>query len=462
MQERSIETFARQLEGALVTPGSEGYDDARAVWNGMIDRRPALVVRCAEIADVQAAVAFTREQDLPLAVRGGGHNVAGHGTCDDGLVIDLSPMHQVTVDPSRRPARVQGGALWAQVDDATTEHGLAVPNGLVSTTGVGGLTLGGGFGWISRKYGLTCDNLLSARVVTADGELITANDRENPELFWGLRGGGGNFGVVTEFEFGLHPVEDVLAGLVIHPLDRAGSVLRGYREIVREAPDELTCYLLFRPAPPAPFLPEEVHGEPILALVICAVGDEETAEAAAQHLRELGEPLTDGVSRRPYVEWQRFSDANWEPGFRDYWKANYLTGLPDAALDTLVEHAATLPTSMSDFKVAHFEGAVGRVSSSATAFPHRDAPFVLNVNARWENPAKDDEHVAWTRGLYEAMQPFARGVYVNFLGDEGDERVRQAYGTNYERLTRLKAEVDPDNVFRKNQNIEPAAALATA
>lgn len=458
----TIDTFATKLEGDLVTPGSDRYDDARSVWNGMIDRRPALIARCLTPGDVVTAVDFARQRDLLIAVRGGGHNVAGHGTCDDGLVLDLSPMDAVSVDPRKRTARVQGGAVWAQVDDATTPHGLAVPNGLVSTTGVGGLTLGGGFGWISRAHGLTCDNLLSAQVVTADAETLTASDRENPELFWALRGGGGNFGVVTELEFALHPVGKVLAGLVIHPLDRATSVLRSYRDIVRKAPDELTCYLLFRPAPAAPFLPEEVHGEPILALVICALGDPDSAEAAARPLRELGDPLADVVSRRPYVEWQRFSDANWEPGYRDYWKADYLTGLPDAALDTLVEHAATLPTPHSDFKIAHFEGAVGRPSPSATAFPHRDAPFVLNVNARWEDPAEDGEHIAWARRLYEAMQPFASGVYVNFLGDEGEERVRQAYGENYQRLARIKADYDPKNLFRMNQNIEPAAALATA
>lgn len=452
-----IGTFAGRMEGATILPRDPAYDEARAVWNGMIDREPGLIARCESVSDVQAAVRFAGDHDLLVAVRGGGHNVAGHAVCDGGLVVDCSRMRSVEVDPDDRVARVGPGATWADVDEATGTHGLAVPGGLVSSTGVAGLTLGGGFGWLSRAHGLTCDNLLSAEVVTADGDRVRAGPDENTDLFWALRGGGGNFGVVVSFDFRLHPVDDVVAGPVMHDLEDAPEVLRGYRELVDGAPDELTCYLLFRAAPAAPFLPEEIQGEPALALVICWCGAPDAGLEATRPLRELGDPLADMVERRPYAEWQTFTDDKWEPGYRDYWKAEYLEGLDGDAISTLVSHARSLPTPLSDFKVAHFGGAVSRVPDEATAYPHRDAPFLLNINTRWEDPERDDEHTAWTRDVHRAVQPFATGgTYVNFLGEEGEGRIRAAYGDSYDRLAAVKRRYDPENRFRVNQNIEPA------
>lgn len=450
--------FAGRLRGELVVPDSAAYDEARAVWNGMIDKRPALVARCTDTADVVAAVDFARDHGLLLALRGGSHNVAGHATCDGGLVADLSPMNGVRVDPEASTVRVDGGALWSDVDAATAPHGLAVPAGLVSATGVAGLILGGGFGWLARRYGLTCDHLLSAEVVTADGAVLTASEDEHPDLFWALRGGGGNFGAVTEFEFRARRVPEVTAGLVIHRLEDAAEVIREYRRVVYEAADSLTCYLLFRPAPPAPFVPQELHGRPILALVLCALGEPEEAEALARPLRDIGDPVADIVTRRPYSAWQSFSDANWQPGWRDYWKADYMSSLPDEAVDILVAHAAELPTTVSDFKVAHFEGAIARVPTDATAFPHRDAPHVFALNTRWKDPAQDAEMIAWSRSFHAAMKPFGTGgVYVNFVGDdEGEDRVHQSFGPNYPRLAQIKAAYDPKNLFRVNQNIRPS------
>ena len=446
-----------RIDGQTIFPTHPEYDEARTVWNGMIDRRPGLIARCESVDDVRSAVRFAARHDLLLAVRGGGHSVAGHGVCDDGLVVDCSPMRDVEVDPDARIARVGPGATWADVDGAAGEHGLAVPGGLVSSTGVAGLTLGGGFGWLSRAHGLTCDNLVSADVVTPGGDLIRAGREEHPELFWALRGGGWNFGVVVSFEFRLHPVSEVFAGPVLHRLDDAPDVLREYREIVSDAPDELTCYLLFRHAPPAPAVPDDARGEPALALVVFWCGDPERGAEATRPLRALGDPLADLVQRRPYTEWQQFSDESWEPGYRDYWKADYLEGLSDGALATLVEFGRSLPTSLSDFKVAHFEGTVARPPDGGTAFPHRDAPFVLNINTRWEEPAADEGHIAWTREFHRAMHPHTTGgTYVNFLGDEGEGRVRSAYGDAYERLAAVKRRYDPNNRFRMNQNVEPA------
>lgn len=454
-----INRLTENFRGPIFQPEQPGYDEARSVWNGMIDKKPALITRCRTTADVVECVRFARREDLTVAVRGGGHNIAGHAVCNDGLVIDLSSMRSVEVDPDNQTARVGPGAVWADVDQQTQAFGLAVPGGLVSSTGVAGLTLGGGFGWLSRKFGLTCDCLLSAEVVTADGRRIKASEAENPDLFWGLRGGGGNFGVVTSFEFQLHEVgPEVLSGLLLYRLEDAPGVIRHYREVMAGAPDELSCYLLFRPAPPAPFLPKEIHGRPILALVMCYAGDPAAGEEATRPLRRFGEPLADKVAPRPYTEFQQISDAKWQPGFRDYWKAAYLEGLSDDAIDTLVRFAETIPTSLTDFKIAHFEGAVSRKPSDYTAFPHRQAPFVININTRWEDPAEDEAHIAWTRELFEAIQPFSTGgAYVSFLGEEGQDRVKAAFGENYERLVEVKTKYDPENFFRLNQNILPKA-----
>lgn len=446
-----------QLKGKLISPEDGYYDEARSVWNGMIDKRPSLIARCRGVVDVMNAVNFARNNDLTAAIRGGGHNIAGHAVCDGGLVIDLSQMRSVRVDPQAKTARVGPGAVWADLDRETQAFGLAVPGGLVSSTGVAGLTLGGGFGWLSRKYGLTCDNLLSADVVTAEGRFLKASATENADLFWALRGGGGNFGAVTSFEFELHEVgPTLLSGLLLYRLEDAPAVIRHYRKVIADAPDELSCYLLFRPAPRAPFLPEDVHGRPILALVMCYAGDSEAGEEATRPLRDFGQPLADKVAPRPYTKFQQISDANWQPGFRDYWKAEYLRGLSDEAIDTLVHFAGTIPTTMTDFKIAHFEGAISRIPGDATAFPHRKAPFVININTRWKNPKEDKSNIAWTRKFFDAMQTFSTGgTYVSFLGEEGPQRIQAAFGDNYQRLVEIKNKYDPRNFFRLNQNIKP-------
>jgi FAD/FMN-containing dehydrogenase len=454
----AVGALADRLQGQLILPGHDDYDRARRVWNGSIDRHPALVVRCAAVADVRAAVRFAREQDLLIAVRGGGHNVAGSGTCDGGIVIDLSPMKEVRVDPAASTTWAQPGLLWRELDAQTQAYGLAVTGGIVSTTGVAGFTLGGGIGWLHRPYGLTVDNLVAADVVTASGELVRASEDNNPDLLWGLRGGGGNFGVVTTFEFRQHPVgPELMAGLVFYRAADLMPVVRGYREIMATAPDELTLFLVLRRAPAAPFLPPDVHGRPVIAIVGCYVGPLDEGERALAPLSTLAPPVANVMQPRQYVQFQSMLDGSWAEGFGNYWKAEYLTGIPDEALDILAEHLKDISSPLSDFKFAALGGAAGRVPPGATAFAHRTVPFILNINSRWSLPGDPEPHVAWTRRLWEAMQPFsAGGVYVNFMGDEGSDRVRAAYGEQtYRRLVALKNRYDPDNAFRLNQNIPP-------
>lgn len=460
---RVVASLAADLQGQVILPGHDEYDRARRVWNGAIDRHPALVVRCAAAADVQAAVRFAREQDLLIAVRGGGHNVAGTGTCDGGIVIDLSPMKEARVDSAARAAWAQPGLLWRELDAQTQAYGLAVTGGIVSTTGVAGFTLGGGIGWLHRPFGLTVDNLLAADVVTAAGELVRASEDSNPDLLWGLRGGGGNFGIVTTFEFRQHPVgPELMAGLVFYRAADLVPVVRGYREIMASAPDELTLFLVLRRAPAAPFLPPDVHGKPVVAVVGCYAGTLDEGARALAPLGTLAPPVANVIQPRAYVQFQSMLDGSWAEGFGNYWKAEYLTGIPDEALDILAEHLQDITSPLSDFKFAALGGAAGRVPPDATAFAHRTAPFILNINSRWSLPGDPEPHVAWTRRLWEAMQPFsAGGVYVNFMGDEGSDRVRAAYGeATYRRLVALKNTYDPDNAFRLNQNIPPDRTAA--
>jgi FAD/FMN-containing dehydrogenase len=408
------------LTGPLLTPDSPGYDEARTIWNAMIDRRPGLIVRCMGTADVARAVRFARAHDLLVAVRGGGHNIAGSALCDGGLMIDLSLMRDVRVHPATRTARVEAGATLADVDRATQAHGLATPLGVNSTTGIAGLTLGGGFGWLSRRLGLTIDNLLSAEVVTAEGEAVRAGPRDNPDLFWGIRGGGGNFGVVTSFEFQLHPIgPEVLAGLIVHPLDSAREVLRFYREFLPTTPEALSCWFVLRQAPPLPFLPPEWHGREILALAMCWSGERAEGERVAAPLRAFGKPLADVVAPQPYAAWQTVLDPLLTPGLRNYWKSHDFTGLSDGLIDVLLDHARRIPDPNTEIAFAQLGGAVSRVPLDATAYTHRNAEFVLNVHGRWADPRKDDACIAWARGLFQAAAPFATGgAYVNFLTQE--------------------------------------------
>jgi FAD/FMN-containing dehydrogenase len=445
------------FRGRLIGPESDDYDDARRVWNGAIDRRPGCIARCSGVADVVEAVRFGRERGLTLAVRGGGHSIPGHSVCDDGLVIDLSPMQGVWIDPGARVARVQGGVTWGVFDREAALHGLAVTGGQITHTGVAGLTLGGGIGWLMRKHGLACDNLISADLVTSDGVTLRAAADENDDLFWGLRGGGGNFGVVTSFEFALHPVGLILGGLTMHPAERGRDLLRAYREFAASAPDEVTAYVVFTTAPPLPFIPEQIHGRPVCALAACYAGPIDQGEQVLRPLREQ-DPIVDLFQPMPYPALQGLLDPGAPPGDSYYIKGEYFAGLGDDLVDTLVDGALARPGPLCEIHVGQMGGAVARVPGDATAVGHRDANYALTLVGRWQEPAHADEHVAWVRGLSQAVESSSIGAYVNFLGDEGESRVRYAYGEEtFGRLAELKRRYDPDNVFRLNQNIPGSA-----
>ena len=448
-----------KVRGALLTPEEPGYEQARSIWNAMIDRHPAAILRAAGAADVIAGVNVARELGIPLAIKGGGHNIAGNAVCDGGLTIDLSAMRSVRVDPASRRAWVEPGVLLGELDREAQAFGLATPLGINSTTGVAGLTLGGGFGWISRKYGLTVDNLLSADVVTAAGELVHASEEEHPDLFWALRGGGGNFGVVTSFEYRLHPVgPEVLAGLIVHPAGGGRELLDGYRRLAASAPDELTCWLVMRKAPPLPFLPQEVHGTDVIVLALCHAGGVDEAARAVAPFQALGKPHGAMVGPMPFVAWQTAFDPLLTPGFRNYWKSHDLRALSDGAIDVMLEHARRMPSPHCEVFLGQLGGAVNRLPADATAYPHRDVQFVANIHTRWSEPGQDAECIGWARGLFGALAPHATGgVYVNFMPEDEAQRVSSgAYGANYGRLARIKATYDPANVFRLNQNIGPA------
>ena len=447
------------FRGRLVHAGDEGYDLARAVWNGAIDRRPRLIARCIGSADVVRAVRFAREHDLEVAIRGGGHNVAGTAVCDDGLVIDLSAMRGVRVDPAGRRAWVQGGALWGDVDHETQAHGLATTGGIVSHTGVAGLTLGGGIGWLMRKHGLTVDNLLGADIVTADGRLLRATESEHVDLFWALRGGGGNFGVVTSFEFRLHPVgPGVLSGPILWDATDSREVLRFYRDFVHDAPDELGTVVRFGTAPPLAVIPAELHWRPVLIVGSCYSGPLADGERVLRPLRSFGTPLLDLVGPKPYAGFQSSLDTTVPHGWNYYWKSTHLPVLRDDLVDVLAEHAFSASSPRSYVAMFHLQGAVSRVPEGGTAFGNRQASHAVTLDAVWR-PGEEfgERDIAWTRKFFAALSRFRDGVYVNFLGgDEAPDRVREAYGgAVYDRLVDVKTVYDPDNVFHHNQNIRP-------
>jgi FAD/FMN-containing dehydrogenase len=451
------EKLADALRGDLITPADPRYDQVRKVWNGDIDRRPPLIARCADAADVAAAVTFAGDRGLPIAVRGGGHSVAGQGLCDDGLVVDLSRMRAVEVDPRRRLAHVQGGALWQDVDPATQAHGLATTGGIHSETGVGGLTLGGGIGHLMRRCGLTVDNLVEAELVTADGRRVTVDATADPELLWGLRGGGGNFGAVVRFGLRLHEVgPTVLAGMVIHPLDDALSVLPHYRDLIADAPEVLGTILNLRLCPPVAAVPERLHGLPIVAVNVCWSGDIEQGQAFLRPLREFGRPVLDTVAPMPYVDLQRMFNPTSPPGNHYYWRSVDFGPLTDEVIATVVEHASRITSPQSSVPIYHLGGAVDRAAAEDTAFGSRGAGHDINMFGAWEPDRADrDRHVAWVRDFSEAMAPHSVGQYVNFLNDEGTDNVRAAYGRRWRRLVALKRRVDPQNLFRYNFNIDP-------
>jgi FAD/FMN-containing dehydrogenase len=455
----AIDQLASRLTGRLHLPASRDFEEACTIWNAMIERRPGLVIRCSSADDVSHGVRFAREHELLLAVRGGGHNIAGNALCDGGVMLDLSPMKSVEVNRAARTAWVGGGATLADFDREAQALGLATPLGINSTTGVAGLTLGGGFGWLSRRFGLTIDNLISAEVVLANGDVVQTNATESPDLFWAIRGGGGNFGVVTSFEFRLHPVgPEVLSGMIIHPLDAARDVLRFYRDFLPTTPEEFVCWFVMRKAPPLPFLPVEWHGREILALAMCYSGDIQKGEQVAAPLRKFGKPIADVVAPHPYTAWQTVLDPLLTPGLRNYWKSHDFQEVSDGLIDVLIAQARQIPDPNSEIAFAQLGGAVSRVANDATAYSHRDGQFVLNVHGRWEDPAKDAECISWARDLFRAAAPFATGaVYVNFMTQEEGDRIRAAYGRNYDRLLKLKNRYDPGNLFRVNQNIRPMA-----
>ena len=457
LQEAQIDEFQAHFRGEVLVPGDASYDEVRQIWNAMIDRRPALIARCGSPADVVQAVKFARTHDLLVSIRGGGHNIAGNAVCDDGLMIDLSPMKGVQVDPQARRAMVEPGCTLADFDAAAQAHGLATPVGINSTTGVAGLTLGGGFGWLSRKYGMTIDNLLSAEVVTADGKQVHASETENSDLFWGLRGGGGNFGVVTRFDFRLHPVgPDLLTGLIVFPFDQAKSVLTKFARFTETMPDDLNVWMVTRKAPPLPFLPEAVHGKEIVVLAVCYAGDPAEGAKLIAPLRGFGTAHGEHIGVQPYTAWQQAFDPLLTPGARNYWKSHNFATLGEGAIDTIIEYAGKLPSPQCEIFVGTIGGQTARVAPEAMAYSSRDARYVMNVHGRWESADDDECGIAWAREFFAKAQPFAsRGAYINFLTEEESDRIAFAYGATYQRLVELKKKYDPTNLFRMNQNIKP-------
>ena len=456
--QETVPGFRNLVEGTVILPGEPGYDDARAIWNGMFDKKPAIIVRCLQANDVSQSVRYAREHELVIAVKGGGHNSAGNAVCDDGMMIDLSLMQQVDVDPEKGTAKVEGGCLLGAVDEATQQHGLAVSAGIVSHTGVGGLTLGGGFGWISRKYGLTVDNLLSVEMVTADGDIIRASSTENPDLFWAVRGGGGNFGIVTTFEFRAANIgTEVYTGPIVKRFEDLKSYVQFHREFVKTMPDEMTIWMVVRHAPPLPFIKEEYHGELVVLIPFVWLGDPEEGEKLVQPIRDHGETVGDGSGMKPWSGWQAAFDGLVDHGARNYWKSHHLTDLSDGCIDIIQTFAERMPGEECEVFIPHMGGAPARIEPEATAFPHRNTPFVLNLHTRWRDAEDDKQAIAWAKEFHDATRPYSQGVYVNFLSEEGAERVREAYTDRvWAKLVEAKKRWDPENIFRMNQNIAPA------
>jgi len=457
LPQKLIEKLKSKVKGKVILPTDPGYNEARKIWNAMIDRRPAVIVQCAYAADVPHAIFFARDNGLEISIRGAGHNITGNAVCDDGVMIDLSKMRNVHVDAEKRLAHVEPGATLGDVDKATQAHGLATPLGINSTTGIAGLTLGGGFGWLTRKYGMTVDNLVSAEMVTADGGQIRVSDKENTELFWAIRGGGGNFGVVTRFEFKLYPVgPEIIAGLLVFPFDQARQVLMKYREFAISAPEEINVWVILRKAPPLPFLPANVHGKEVVVLAVFYAGDNTEAQKLIEPLRSFGDAHGEHIGAQPYAQWQQTFDPLVTPGARNYWKSHNFSGLSDGALDSIIQFAGKLPTPQCEIFLALIAGASNRISADATAYGHRDTKIVLNVHGRWDDSADDKRCVVWARDFFKASAPYASaGAYVNFMTEDEVDRIAAAYGSNFARLAHIKRKHDPGNIFHLNQNIKP-------
>jgi FAD/FMN-containing dehydrogenase len=457
MGNSAVDALRAQVRGDVIAADDAGYDEARKVYNGMIDKRPLAVVRASGSADVAATVGVARDEGLDLSVRGGGHSAPGFGTNDGGIVIDLSPLQDVVVDADTKTARAGGGCTWAGFNDATHAHGLATTGGIIGSTGIGGLTLGGGIGYLTRKYGLSCDNLLSAEVVTADGQVVNASEKEYDDLFWALRGGGGNFGVVTTFEYRLHPVAEIYAGPIAYPMDRADEVLRFYRDYIAEAPEELGGFVGFHVAPPLPFLPEEWHFKNVCLAVPCWAGPIDRGEKMVQPFLEVGEPIGSMVGPMPYPVLNTLFDELLPAGLQHYWKASFAKEISDGAIAVHKDFGARVPAIQSAVHLYPINGAVQRVGASDTAFAYRDVAFSPVIAGMWEDPADNKDNIAWVRGYYEALLPYAaEGGYINFMDGDDQGRIRDNYKGNYDRLAKIKAAYDPGNVFHLNQNIRPA------
>lgn len=459
LAEETVQAFQADLRGEIILPGDPEYDEARRIWNAMIDKYPALIARCGDAGDVAAAVNFAREQELPLAVRGGGHNVSGSAVCDDGLVIDLTLMNEVAVDEEARVAHVEAGATLGDVDRATQEHGLATPTGNMSRTGIAGLTLSGGLSWLRRKVGMSVDNLLAVEIVTADGRLRRASQDENEDLFWGVRGGGGNFGVVTSFEFRLHPVgPEILFLTTMYPIDLGQKVMTAWREWTLTAPEEASTDCLFWSIPASPPFPEPLHGAPVVVVAGMYAGPKEEGVEAFQPLRQIGEPLIDMTGPMAYTEAQSMFDPFFAEGSRQYWKSLYLDDLSDEAIATIVDRAKQRPSPRTLVPIRHLGGAISRVGETETAVGNRSAQYLFSADSTWDDPDDDEANVTWTRSFWREMHRFSHGgIFLSFpgMGEEGQQLVEAAHGPNHERLVALKNKYDPNNLFRMNQNISP-------
>lgn len=458
IEPKALEDLKAKVRGGVILPGGPGYDDARSIWNAMIDRRPAAIARCLGVADVVACVSFAREHRVPLSIKGGGHNISGLAVCDDGLMLDMSLMRGVWVDETQRIAHAQAGCLLGDVDRETQARGLAAVLGFVSNTGIAGLTLGGGFGYLSRRFGWTSDNVASIDMVTADGRIVRASERQHPDLFWGLRGGGGNFGVATSFEYQLYPLgPEIVAGAIAWRGEEAAEVLEMYRTLASQAPPELACVAGLRMAPPAPWIAKEVHGKPIVALFVCHSGPVAEGEKAVAPIKAFRKPVGDVLQRRPYLSQQSLLDATQPKGRRYYWKSEYVKGCEPELIAKMIEHARSIISPHSAILLFPLDGAVNRLPEDHSAVGNRDARSVINVASSWENAQDDQQNVEWTRTAWRDILRFSTGgTYINFLTEEeGDDRIQAAYRQNHDRLVDLKTKWDPGNFFRMNKNIAP-------
>jgi hypothetical protein len=447
LDKATIDAFRRGFCGQVLLPGDTGYDSARRIWNASIDKHPGLIARCSGAADVVRAVKFSRANHLLVGVKSGGHNVAGRALCDDGIVIDLSAMNRVSVDPELRVVRVLAGALLGDVDRETHSHGLVVPTGVVSKTGIAGLTLGGGTGWLARKYGLTCDNVVSSEVVTADGELVTANSEINADLFWGLRGGGGNFGIVTSFLYRAHPVSTVLGGVIAYTRDQAAALLRNYRDFMPAAPDELTAYAGLISMP---------DGTPAVGVMACYCGDLTEGERVLKPLRAFGSPVFDAIQPMPFPTMQKLVDEMSPDGTHNYWRSTFIRDFSDEVIDLIIEHGNRMESRLSRIVIQFFGGATGRVGTADTAFAQRQAEYNVGIETQWTDAAESEKHIGWTRTMSDALKPYSsNGYLLNFIGDEEPDTIRAAFGSNHARLVELKTKYDPTNFFSLNQNVAP-------